>query len=304
MARVSVILPARNELFLSRTVQDLLTQAAGDIEVIAMLDGAWANPMLPEDPRVKVIHFGVAQGMRACINAGARVATGQYLMKLDAHCAVGPGYDAILQADCADNWVVVPRRGSLEPDTWSRQQPEKAWIDAHFLSYPYQRPEDWSCGLHGDVWKARAAARADVLIDEEMSSQGSCWFMPKAYWERQGELDEAHYGTFAQEFQEIGLRTWLGDGQVMVNKQTWYLHLHKGTRFGRGYSMDGARQAEGKAFCTAFWMEDRPFPGRQHSLRWLIERFGPVPSWPADLDQAFATPVTQNYYVREQRHVA
>lgn len=302
MARVSIILPARNERFLARTVEDLLTQARGDIEILAMLDGAWADPMLPADPRVRVIHFGTSQGMRACINAGARVATGTYLLKLDAHCAVSEGYDEVLQADYEPNWVVVPRRMSLDPDTWTRQ-PGKAPIDAHFLSYPYERPHDWSCGLHGDVWKARAQARADVLIDEEMSSQGSCWFMAKAYWEQQGDLDDQSYGTFAQEFQEIGLRTWLGGGQVMVNKQCWYLHLHKGTRFGRGYSFQAGDQERGKAFCTEFWMGNR-WAARQHDLRWLIERFWPVPTWPADLDDAFATPATQNYYVRQRQEAA
>jgi glycosyltransferase involved in cell wall biosynthesis len=302
--KVSILVPAAGrEPYFSRTVQDLLDNARGDIEILALCDGSWPDPMLPADPRVRVIHFGTQAGMRNCINAGARLATGDYLMKCDAHCAFGEGYDEILKADCADNWVVVPRRMSLDVLTWTRAENGKQPIDAHFLSYPYEKPEAWSCGLHGDVWKARAQSRIDVLIDEEMSSQGSCWFMPKAYWERQGDLDIAGYGTFAQEFQEIGLRTWLGDGQVMVNKKTWYLHWHKGS-VGRGYSFTPGDQEKGKAFCTEFWMQDRPFPGRQHALRWLIERFGPVPSWPVDLDAAFATPVTQNYYVREQRRVA
>jgi len=63
--------------------------------------------------------------------------------------------------------------------------------------------------------------------------------------------------------------------------------LHKGPKYGRGYSMRGFRHEEGAEFCTDFWMHDR-WPQRVHDLRWLIEKFSPVPSWPADLDQAFA----------------
>ena len=36
---LSVILPGRNEMFLARTVEDVLAHAKGDTEVIAVLDG-------------------------------------------------------------------------------------------------------------------------------------------------------------------------------------------------------------------------------------------------------------------------
>ena len=37
--RVSIIIPARNERYLTATVQGLLDNAAGDVEVLVMLDG-------------------------------------------------------------------------------------------------------------------------------------------------------------------------------------------------------------------------------------------------------------------------
>ena len=48
--RVSVIIPSRNERFLTKTVIDLLAKAQGDIEIIAVLEGYWPDPPLPEDP--------------------------------------------------------------------------------------------------------------------------------------------------------------------------------------------------------------------------------------------------------------
>lgn len=226
--------------------------------------------------------------MRAAINAAARIAHGEYLMKLDGHCMVAPGFDVTLAADCDRDWVVIPRRYPLEPEAWTIEErtDRKYPVDYHFLSWPYERPGDPDCGLHGDQWKARRDARQHLLVDEEMSSQGSCWFMHRDQWARMGELDAVSYGPFYQEFQEIGLKTWLGGGQVMVNKQTWYAHLRKGTKYGRGYQMHDFRRDEVTRFTADYWMNDR-WPKATRTLRWLIERFSPVPTWPSDLDAAF-----------------
>lgn len=275
MPLTSVIIPSRNEQFLVKTVEDLLTKPAGDLEVIVVLDGYWEHH-LPEDPRVTIIHWGQNRGMRAAVNAGATAAGGQYLMKLDAHCLVPEGFDVVLQEDCDDDWVVVPRRKSLDPEQWcvSKGRPN---IDYHYLSWPYTHPE--SPGLHGRWWRDRQEQRKDLLIDEEMSSQGSGWFMTRNHWERLGGLSEEGYGTFIQEFQEIGMKTWLGGGKVMVNKKTWYAHLHKGRRYGRGYSGNAKSWARGRLFSADYWVNNR-WEARQHDFDWLIERFWPVPTWP------------------------
>lgn len=288
MARVSVLIPARNERFLGATVRDVLSKATGDIEVLAILDGYWPDPPLPADKRLRILHRGQAQGMRPGLNAAAAIATGDYLLKCDAHVMWQPGFDDVLVSDYHDDaWVLVPRRDRLDAEHWCKQETGKAPIDAHYLSYPFERPGDPSCGLHGTVWTARAKARRDILLDEEMSSQGSAWFMSRRQWDRVGPLDVAAYGSFVQEFQEVGLKTWLGGGQVMVTKRTTYYHLHKGKTYGRGYFISSQEMAAGIAFATRYWMRDQ-WPARVHDLRWLVERFAPVPGWPADLDAAFA----------------
>lgn len=279
MPRVSVIIPARNERFLVPTVQDVLTKAAGEIEILVVLDGYWPDPPLPADSRIRVLHYARSRGMRPAINAAVQMSRGAYLMKLDAHCMLAEGFDTVLVRDHSDDWIVVPRRYRLDPEQWCFQEVGKPPVDAHFLSYPFERPGDTSCGLHGTIWKSRAKGREHILIDEEMSSQGSCWFMTRRHWDWLGPMDVEHYGNFIQEFQEIGCKTWLGGGQVMVNKQTWMAHLHKGTKYGRGYTMQGTDHARGRDFCTDYWLHDR-WPKATRTLRWLIERFWPVPSWP------------------------
>lgn len=283
--KVSVIIPSRNERFLVPTVEEVLRQARGDIEVIVVLDGYWEHG-LPPDPRLHVLHQGAPQGMRPAINAAAAVAKGDYLMKLDAHCMVGEAFDEILMAECDPTWVVVPRRYPLDPEKWQIQDNGKIPIDYHYLSYPLARRDPY-LGLHGSPWRARSVGREDILLDDEMSSQGSCWFMARSQWDRIGPLDVAAYGNFIQEFQEIGLKAWLGGGAVKVNKRTWYAHLHKGRKYGRGYWISQQENNAGADYAMKHWMLDR-WEGAVRPLRWLVEKFAPVPTWPEDLDAAFA----------------
>jgi glycosyltransferase involved in cell wall biosynthesis len=270
--RVSVIVPARNEPHLVRTVEDLLAKAAGDVEVIAVLDGYW-ELKLPADKRLKVLHRGTALGMRAGINAAAQMATGQYILKCDAHTMWDAGYDFKLKADChEDNWVVVPRRYALDADAWKWDETNPKYpVDYHYLD----------ATLHGVPWTARRDARAGIELDDEMSSQGSAWFMSRKCWDWLGPQDETHYGPFWREFQEVGLRAWLGGGAVKVTKRTWYAHLRKKDR---GYSTAGLGHEQADDYCLWFWLTGQHFEGRVRTLRWLLDHFAPVPGWPADVD--------------------
>lgn len=279
MAKVSVVIPSRNEIFLARTIQDIIEKATGNIEVIAVLDGYWPNPPLPDYNNLVVLHRGKAMGMRASINAGAQVATGDYLLKTDAHCMFAPGFDEALAAECDGDWIVIPSRYSLDAENWCIKETGKARVDYHFLGYPFDAAGN-DTGLHGQVWTQRARERLDIPVDDEMSFQGSCWFMAKRHFtDFLGGMSEEGYGTFIQEPQEIGLKTWLGGGRVVVNKRTWYAHLHKGKTYGRGYFMDKGEMIRGTNYSTDYWLNDR-WRGRKYNLAWLIEKFWPVPTWP------------------------
>src|SRR3989337_2508804 len=99
----SIIIPARNEIFLYKTIQDILAKARGPIEVIPVLDGYWCPAdELISDKRVTYLQFGTSHGMREAINAAARKATGEYLLKCDAHVMFEEGFDVKLVADVPD----------------------------------------------------------------------------------------------------------------------------------------------------------------------------------------------------------
>jgi glycosyltransferase involved in cell wall biosynthesis len=286
MPKVSIILPARNERFLQRTIDNIFQQARGEIEVIPVLDAYWPDPPLTERPNQKIIHLEQVGGLRGADNAGAAAATGQFLMKADAHCAFAEGFDLALAAECDTDWIVVPRRYSLDGITWGFLNPGKAPVDYHYLSCPIwslRERDDYS--MHGVEWRRRTYERFDkpeYALDEQMSFQGSCWFTTKRFFDEVlGPLDPTGYGTFAQEPQEIGNKAWLSGGRIMVNKKTWYAHLHKGRQWGRGYHQDPKEIVRGHEYAAVYWMNNR-WEKRAHDLEWLIDRFWPVPDWPED----------------------
>lgn len=296
MAKISVIIPSRNEIFLTQTVNDIFNKATGDIEVIAILDGYWPEPILENRPNLILIHWGASKGMRAGINAAAAIARGEYLMKVDAHCMFEPGFDEVLKADCDKDWVVIPRRDRLDAENWCKQETGKIPIDYHYLSCPITNRDGYS--MHGAIWPERAKERngPEYDIDDTMSFQGSLWFMHRAYfWDFLGGLSEEGYGTFSQEPQEIGMKVWLGGGRVVTNKRTTYYHLHKGKTYGRGYFMNKREIVDGHEYSARFWMNNR-WAGRAHDIEWLIEKFWPVPTWPEDWQERRNENVNQLLY--------
>lgn len=284
----SVIIPSRSDQYLQKTVDDLLGKAEGEVEVIVVYDGRWADPILRDDPRVIQIHHGEVHnnlGMRESINAGVLISSGEYLMVIDEQCMVDQGYDVKLAHDCEDNWVVIPRRKRLDADNWVLVEDGRPDIDYMYIEYPYMKPLDKTQGLHGSEWKR--PDRKDILIDDTPTMQGSCYFMKRSYWDKViGELDSTNYGTFTMEAQEVSNKTWLSGGRVVVNKKTWYAHLHKG-RKGKGYGFSTEqykRHAEGmekgRLYAIQYWLNTKDF---KHDWNWFVtEKFPDMPNWSKD----------------------
>ena len=113
--------------------------------------------------------------------------------------------------------------------------------------------------------------RNHVPIDETMLFQGSCYLMSRKHWDWLGGLQEEGYGSFAQEAVEVCLKTWLGGGKVIVNKNTWYAHKHRS--FGRHVSPRRSDVQNGETYSRDFWLNNR-WNKRIHDINWLTRRFG------------------------------
>lgn len=256
---LSIIIPSYKDPYLQKTIDDIRKNAKGEIEIIAVLDG-----YMDDIKGATIVHNENRKGLRGSVNKGVAISRGDYILKCDAHCMFDEGFDVKLLADIEDNWVVTPRRYKLDTDKWIICEDDKEPIDYEKLIV--NRP-DRICGLH---WDSRAQERKDILIDENMVFQGSCWIMSRKHWESLGELQEEGYGTFTQEPVEIALKTWLGGGKVMVNKKTWYAHQHR--RFGRTHIMSSREVKTGNSYSKDFWLNNR-WGKRIHDIEWLIERF-------------------------------
>lgn len=282
---LSVIIPSRNSPFLTKTIEDVLAKAEGEIEVIVNVD---ENPPGREvaDSRVTYLYPGSPIGLRRAINACVARSKGRYIMKTDDHCMFAPGFDKALVENMQDNWVVVPSRYSLDAENWAIEKNNKPRRDYHYLCYPDPH-KGHDGGMHGVEWWDRGKERSDPKydIDDNPSFQGSCWFMSKDYFDNfLHGMHEEGYGQFAQETQEITLKAWLGGGAVKVNKKTWYAHLHKGNRYGRMYKMPGGN-VEACNWAARHWVNNEE-PNMIHKFEWLVnEKFPNMPTWPPDWKQ-------------------
>lgn len=270
-------------MFLQPTIDSLIEKAEGEIEIIAVIDGDWPKIPIKDDSHVILIHHG-RRGAFNAISEAARIAQGKYIMKCDAHCLFDKGFDVKLAADCEPNWLSVPTRYSLDPEKWKRK-PDKKVINAMYICVPNEKPEGekfWEVGFSGVVWKGyeEKRNRKDILIDDLMTFQGSCWFMHRDYYFKINCNDEKvnETFTFGREAQDLGCKVWLSDGRVIRNKKTWYAHWHKGKEYGRGYYLSRKRLQRRHEFIVDYWMNNK-WPGQKKKIKWLIDKFAPVPGW-------------------------
>lgn len=300
---LSILIPARNEEWLSQTVADVLAHAKADTEVIVVCDGGWADPPLEDHPRLRVFRTPEPIGQRAATNVAARLSTATYVMKLDGHCSVADGFDQVL----------IDSARALGPDVTQIPQMRNLHVfwrickacGTRFYQGPLRVPCEHCKATDGYrreiVWEPRANTRTDYWrfdhtlhfaywnnhqgrkrmgdIADVMCSVGACFFMRRDRFWQLGGLDEAH-GSWGQFGVEIACKSWLSGGRHVVNRRTWFAHLFRtqGHDFGFPYPMKGSDQDRARAYSRQMWMENA-WPGQVRPLSWLIEKFKPVPDW-------------------------
>jgi GT2 family glycosyltransferase len=211
-------------------------------------------------------------------------------MKLDAHCLLAEGYDEVLKAECAPNWLLVPSRYQLKDEGLRRGYGP---IDYLYLTYPWLEEPQFGGGMHGKKWLGENGLEGDyfyrekrdkhILIDDMMTCQGSLFFMRRDYFLRLGGVERRYFLT--QEAPSIGMKVWENGGRCAICKKTWYAHLHKGARHGRGYNISRRQQIEDNFYSADYWMHDRwRSRKRKRGFSWWVDHFWPSPGWPEDWD--------------------
>lgn len=306
---LSILIPARNEMFLARTIEDILANIEADTEVIAVLDGAWAEPGVPQHERVTVVHLENSIGQRAATNLACKLSQAKYVMKCDAHCSFDKGFDRkMIEAfnESGDNVTMVPVMRNLWAFDWKCHHcgwkkyqgptPEKCencgksdklrrkilWIgktNPQSTSYCFDSTPHFQ---YFEDYKHRPQYKQDKeekRLTETMSLQGSCWMLTREkYWEL--NICDEKFGSWGSQGIEVACKTWLSGGRVLVNHNTWYAHMFRtqGGDFGFPYPISGRDQEKAKAYARELFF-DNNWDKQTLPLSWLLEKFWPVKGW-------------------------
>jgi len=312
---LSILIPARREMFLAKTVEDLLENIEGNTEILVGLDGEWANPPIPQHPLVSVIYVSKSIGQRAMTNQLAKIARGKYVMKIDAHCAVDKGFDVKMLEKADEGLIMIPEMRNLLAFEWvckkcggrSFQGPTPTYCRKHYddamreanpdcdskefvrdiiwIPNP-KRPKNWfyrfDKTLHFQYFRdfrKRPIVEEQIKtgLVETMSIQGSCFMLSKNKYFELNICDEKH-GSWGQQGVEVACKGWLSGMRVVTNINTWYAHMFRtqGEDFGFPYVNDSVDQS--REYSRDLWLNNK-WPLAIHPLSWLIEKFSPVPDW-------------------------
>jgi glycosyltransferase involved in cell wall biosynthesis len=313
---LSLVFPARNEMFLSGTIERVLKSTNEKTEIIVVLDGEWANPPIVMNDRVNIIYVGRSIGQRAATNLGVRLSRAKYVCKLDAHILLDDEWDVkMLSAfkETGDNVVMV----SIMRNLWMF-----SWKCYHCGWKKYQGPTPEKCGHCGkadkirrkmmwvgknnpqstsycfdsephfkyfEAWKHREpyiTDKKEKRLTETMSLQGSCFMCTREkYWEL--ELCDEKLGNWGNQGIEVACKTWLSGGKVLCNHNTWYAHLFRtqGGDFSFPWQKSEREAQKTKNNVKELFWKNK-WPKQIYPLRWLIEKFWPVTGWTQeDLDK-------------------
>ncbi len=309
MKDLSILIPARSEMFLDRTVEDILKNIEADTEIIAVFDGDWADPPIPKHDRVNIIKLNKSIGQRASANLACSLSRAKYVMKVDAHCSFDKGFDRkMLQAfkKTGDNVTMVPVMRNLWAFDWKcyhcgwkkyqgptpkkcedcgrsdrirRKMVWKGKTNPQSTSYCFDPSPKFS---YFNEYKKRPEYKKDKReheITETMSLQGSCFMISRdKYWEL--KVCDEKIGSWGSQGIEVACKTWLSGGRVLVNHKTWYAHMFRtqGGDFGFPYSISGKDQKKAQQYARKLFFENK-WPKQIHPLSWLVEKFWPVKHW-------------------------
>lgn len=259
---LSAVIPAYKDPFVHKTIDSLLDNAEGEVEVVVVLDSYWPEQPIKVDPRVRVVHLGRNRGMRGAINAGVAVARGEFILRSDQHCMFAKGYDVALTKTLEPDWIVTATRYFLDPVKWEVMDIEPV----NYEKLVIQGGKKFS----GQRWRSRDEQRKDIQIDETMAMQGSMWVMRKSWWEKTiVELQTEGYGQMYQDSHEMIFKTWQAGGKMMLNKTTWFAHKHRSFVQGRheGTKENSSLRDTSGLYALNVW---RDFYEKQVRPKWHI----------------------------------
>lgn len=292
---LSIIIPARNEEFLNRTVEDICKNKRGATQIIVGLDGQWPLVPLESHPDVVILYYPESIGQRAIANQCVELSRAKYIMKVDAHCAFDEGFDVKMIEKMADDITMIPVMKNLHVFDWVCSDGHRRYqgmegkcttnncgkeMVKEVIWEPKKNPNSKSyrfdTTMHFQYW-GEWGNRQTGDLTETMSIQGSCFMLTRdKWWEL--EICSEDFNSWGQQGVEVACKTWLSGGRVLVNRTTWYAHLFRTNNFG-GFPYDnpGDKVNENRELSRELF-ERNKWKGAKHPFSWLIQKFHP-PEW-------------------------
>jgi glycosyltransferase involved in cell wall biosynthesis len=306
MYDLSIVIPARNEMFLQNTIDDILKHIKGNTEIIIILDGQWSLKPINDHPRLTMIYHSKSIGQRAATNDAVNLSTAKYIMKVDAHCAFDDGFDIKMMNLMQDDIVMVPMMRNLHAFDWvctkghrRYQSPSNPCLEVvgknddgsdqlcgmpthmEIMWIPKKNPQStayrFDINMHFQYWNEFGKKQKGDLT-ESLSIQGSAFMSTrKLYLDL--DLCSEQFHSWGQQGVEVACKTWLSGNRIMINRTTWYAHLFRtqGRDFGFPYENDQSKIDENRKLSRELFMGDK-WPKAIHSFQWLLDKFQP-PDW-------------------------
>lgn len=191
MAELSVIIPARSEPYLQKTVDDLLTKIEGDTEIL------WE-----EDSGI---------GQRALQNKLVNKSTAKYILKTDAHVMFSKGFDVQMIKDMQDDMIMSPVMLPLDAENWR--------VEANL-------PVSWFGFDPNLITQIDKTRQNNELISESMCLHGSAWMITRENYWKWNICDET-LGSWGFQAFELGYKAFMNGGKCVVNKNCYYAHAER-----------------------------------------------------------------------------
>lgn len=264
---LSILIPARNEMFLKNTIDDILKNIEADTEVIVVLDGQWADLPIDDHERVNLIYLPEAIGQRAATNLACKLSRAKYVMKVDAHCLFDKGFDKKMIAafkEAGDNVTMVPVMSNLHAFNWKCLKCGNQWyqgptpVRCMTQVSAYKIENNLKCNskkfTRKMIWKPRRGTHnQSYCFDAEPHFQYFSEYKRRPEYikalektgltetmslqgscfmvtrEKYWELNlcDESFGSWGNQGIEVAVKTWLSGGRVLCNHKTWYAHLFR-----------------------------------------------------------------------------
>ncbi len=237
---VSVMIPvgAVDEQYLERTVESVVKNAVGPIEIL-------------------VEHDREKEGHRVLTNIMAARAKGKYLLRIDCHSAMTEGWDARMKESCGPTTLLTPVIDALDIETWAGRGRDMGLV---VLTKTMQNTYP--------LFSHNVESRE--IEEETMSILGCTYMIQKDYYWHHDGCEEA-LGVWGAGGLEWVLKVWLTGGRVMLRTDVVSYHLfRKGGK--TPFDIDIKRLNKTFIELGTRWRSGLG-KGQTRPLSWLSERF-------------------------------